>query len=178
VSTPPSAAPGDCRSLAELERYLSHLRNERRLSAHTLSAYSRDARMLVALAAGRALDALGPQDIRRFVATLHGKGQSPRSLARILSSWRGLYAWLARRREVGANPCAGVRAPRAPKNLPQALSPDEAVRLLSVEADPESGDIHLVRGPHYRGIQFHAESILTEHGYDLLHDLVSDLLLS
>jgi 2-amino-4-deoxychorismate synthase len=48
---------------------------------------------------------------------------------------------------------------------------------VSVEADPESGDIHLVRGPHYRGIQFHAESILTEHGYDLLHDLVSDLLL-
>ena len=33
------------------------------------------------------------------------------------------------------------------------------------------------RGPHYRGIQFHAESILTEHGYDLLHRLVSDLLL-
>jgi phenazine biosynthesis protein phzE len=48
---------------------------------------------------------------------------------------------------------------------------------VSVEADPESGDIHLVRGPHYRGIQFHAESILTEHGYDLVHDLVADLLL-
>ncbi|GAA2149740.1 phenazine-specific anthranilate synthase component I [Nocardioides koreensis] len=48
---------------------------------------------------------------------------------------------------------------------------------VSVEADPESGDIHLVRGPHYRGIQFHAESILTEHGYDLVHDLVSGLLL-
>jgi 2-amino-4-deoxychorismate synthase len=48
---------------------------------------------------------------------------------------------------------------------------------VSVEADPESGDIHLVRGPHYRGIQFHAESILTEHGYDLVHDLVSALLL-
>jgi phenazine biosynthesis protein phzE len=48
---------------------------------------------------------------------------------------------------------------------------------VSVEADPASGDIHRVRGPHYQGIQFHAESILTEHGYDLLHDLVSDLLL-
>ena len=33
-----------------------------------------------------------------------------------------------------------------------------------------------VRGPHFRGIQFHAESILTEHGFDLLHDLVLDLL--
>jgi len=47
---------------------------------------------------------------------------------------------------------------------------------VEVEADPETGDVHLVRGPHYRGIQFHAESILTENGYDLLHDLVRDLL--
>ncbi|HEY0951789.1 anthranilate synthase family protein [Nocardioides sp.] len=48
---------------------------------------------------------------------------------------------------------------------------------VEVEADVQTGDIHLVRGPHYRGIQFHAESILTEHGYDLLHEIVSDLLL-
>ncbi len=47
---------------------------------------------------------------------------------------------------------------------------------VTFEADPETGDIHLVSGPHYRGIQFHAESILTEHGYDLIHDLVRDLL--
>jgi phenazine biosynthesis protein phzE len=48
---------------------------------------------------------------------------------------------------------------------------------VRVEADPETGDIHAVYGPHYRGIQFHAESILTEHGYDLVHRLVSELLL-
>src|SRR3954454_20510389 len=48
---------------------------------------------------------------------------------------------------------------------------------VRVEADPETGDIHLLAGPHYRGIQFHAESILTEHGYDLVHRLVSELLL-
>jgi phenazine biosynthesis protein phzE len=46
---------------------------------------------------------------------------------------------------------------------------------VEVEADPATGDIHLVRGPHFRGIQFHAESILTQHGYDLIHDLVRDL---
>ena len=46
---------------------------------------------------------------------------------------------------------------------------------VSVESDEVTGDVHLVRGPHYRGIQFHAESILTEHGRDLLHELVSDL---
>ena len=38
------------------------------------------------------------------------------------------------------------------------------------------GDVHAIVGPHYRGIQFHAESILTENGYDLLHAAVRDLL--
>jgi len=48
---------------------------------------------------------------------------------------------------------------------------------VSVEVDEPTGDVHLLAGPHYRGIQFHAESILTENGFDLLHDLVSALLL-
>ena len=47
---------------------------------------------------------------------------------------------------------------------------------VSVEADEATGDIHAVVGPHFRGIQFHAESILTENGYDLLHAAVRDLL--
>jgi phenazine biosynthesis protein phzE len=47
---------------------------------------------------------------------------------------------------------------------------------VSVDADPASGDVHLVRGPHFRGIQFHAESILTQHGADLIHRLAADLL--
>lgn len=53
----------------------------------------------------------------------------------------------------------------------------EAVDGVEVEADVQTGDIHALRGPHYRGIQFHAESILTEHGYDLLHEIVVELLL-
>lgn len=48
---------------------------------------------------------------------------------------------------------------------------------VRVDTDPDSGDVHHLAGPHYRGIQFHAESILTEHGYDLLHDYVVSLLL-
>jgi phenazine biosynthesis protein phzE len=47
---------------------------------------------------------------------------------------------------------------------------------VSVDADPGTGDVHLVRGPHFRGIQFHAESILTQHGADLIHRLTADLL--
>jgi phenazine biosynthesis protein phzE len=48
---------------------------------------------------------------------------------------------------------------------------------VTADFDPETGDIHVVRGATYRGIQFHAESILTEHGFDIIHDLVCELVL-
>jgi integrase/recombinase XerC len=123
VSTPRSA----------LERYLAHLRNERRLAGNTLAAYSRDGALLETLAAGRPVATLVPLDIRRFIAMLHSQGQSPRSLARVLSSWRGFFDWLGRHKEVAANPCAGVRAPKAARLLPEVLSPDDAVRLVSID---------------------------------------------
>ncbi len=47
---------------------------------------------------------------------------------------------------------------------------------VRIEADPETGDIHLVAGPTYRGVQFHAESILTENGFALLRGLLLELL--
>jgi phenazine biosynthesis protein phzE len=47
---------------------------------------------------------------------------------------------------------------------------------VTVETDPSTGDVHLVAGPHYRGVQFHAESILTQNGFGILRDLVTDLI--
>ncbi|MBM9459825.1 chorismate-binding protein [Nocardioides sp. zg-536] len=48
---------------------------------------------------------------------------------------------------------------------------------VTLDTDPVSGDVNAVTGPHYRGVQFHAESILTERGFDIVHDLVSAVLL-
>jgi phenazine biosynthesis protein phzE len=56
---------------------------------------------------------------------------------------------------------------------------DHVTRLpdgVSVDVDAATGDVHHVRGPHFRGIQFHAESILTQHGADLIHRFSADLL--
>jgi phenazine biosynthesis protein phzE len=47
---------------------------------------------------------------------------------------------------------------------------------VSVATDRTTGDVHMLSGPHYRGMQFHAESILTEDGFDLLRDVIVDLL--
>jgi integrase/recombinase XerC len=122
-----------------LEDWISHLAYERRLAAHTISAYRRDALALLALAGDRPLADLGAHDIRRFVATLHGKGLAPKSLSRMLSGWRGLFDFLARRGEVASNPCNAIRAPRAEKRLPDALSPDEAVRLVQIADRSDAG---------------------------------------
>jgi 2-amino-4-deoxychorismate synthase len=56
------------------------------------------------------------------------------------------------------------------------LGSSPAPEGVQVTADPATGDVHAVSGPHFRGVQFHAESILTEHGYELIHDLVLELL--
>jgi integrase/recombinase XerC len=104
--------------------------------AHTRAAYARDVRVLAALAGDEPLDGLSSARLSRHLATLHGRGLSGRSLARMLSSWRAFYRF-AQREDPGLaeNPCAGLKAPRSPRRLPSALSPDEAVRLVTIEGD-------------------------------------------
>ena len=112
-------------------RHLEHLRVERRLAARTLALYEDALRRLAHLAAGAGIELVQvqPQQVRRWAAQLHGAGLGPRSIALVLSAWRGLYRWLGRNGEVDANPVAGVRAPKAAKPLPKALSVDHSVAL-------------------------------------------------
>lgn len=119
--------------------YSAWLRNEKQYSGLTVENYARDLRKLFELSTDTPLDHLKNHHIRRFIAQLHSKGLGGRSLARILSAWRGFFTYLMRDHGLTDNPCAGLRAPRSPKNLPQALSPDEAARLVDLPTDtPES----------------------------------------
>jgi len=104
--------------------------------AHTRAAYLRDVHVLATLAGTADLVGLSARELRRFLATLHGRGLSGRSLARMLSSWRGFYRQLQDRDPaVKENPCAGLKAPKAVRKLPSVLSPDEAVRLVEIPGD-------------------------------------------
>ncbi|GAO37214.1 tyrosine recombinase XerC [Sulfuricella sp. T08] len=120
---------------AYLQAFLGHLASERRLSPLTCSNYGRDVTELLRLAGETPLDQLQVHQIRRFIAQLHGRGLGGKTLARMLSAWRGFYAWLARDHGFASNPCAGMRAPKSVKALPQALSPDEAARLMEIPVD-------------------------------------------
>jgi integrase/recombinase XerC len=102
----------------------------------TREAYLRDVGMLKALAGKAALTGLSPAMLRRFLAELHARGLSGRSLARTLSGWRAFYRFAIERVPgLKDDPCAGLRAPRSPRRLPAALSPDQATQLVAIDGD-------------------------------------------
>ncbi|MFM8610136.1 MAG: tyrosine recombinase XerC [Burkholderiaceae bacterium] len=119
------------------ERYLEHVRVEKRLAERTVALYAEDLRKLQAFASEAGVELLRVHNahIRRWVAQMHGKGRSGRGIALILSGWRGFYAWLGREGLVPSNPVQDVRAPKSPKPLPKALSVDDAVRLAEHHDD-------------------------------------------
>ena len=135
----PVLSPAEGPNQNYLHGYLAWLRNEKQYSELTAENYARDLRHLFELAADTPLASLKIHHIRRYIAQLHSKGLGGRSLARMLSAWRGFFTYLMRDHGLTDNPCAGLRAPKSPKILPQALSPDEAARLVELPGDtPEA----------------------------------------
>jgi len=114
--------------------YLEALQHQRRLSPATLENYAHALQLLQGLAGKKSLQDLEAADIRRFLSMLHAKGLAPRTLALTLSAWRGCFRWLVKHRGWRANPVLGIRAPKAARTLPKALSVEAAQRLL--EAAP------------------------------------------
>ena len=123
-------------------RYLEHVRVEKRLAQRTVELYTLDLQRLQrnAQQAGVLLTDVHNTHMRRWVVQMHGAGRSGRGIALILSGWRGFYTWLGREGLIVSNPVQDVRAPKAPKPLPKALSVDEAVQLASYVAVPAESD--------------------------------------
>ncbi len=135
----PSAVPASA-DQALIERYLEHVRVEKRLAQRTVELYALDLRKLGEFAAQArvALCEVHSAHVRRWIAQMHGGGRSGRGIALILSGWRGFYTWLGREGLVASNPVQDVRAPKVAKPLPKALSVDDAVQLAGFRA--EEGD--------------------------------------
>jgi integrase/recombinase XerC len=121
-----------------IERFLSHLAHERRMSAHTIAAYRHDLGSLADFGGKRGLAAwqlLDHSHLRTFAAALHGAGLSPRSIQRRLSAARTFYEFLMREGHCLRNPARDVRAPKSKKRLPATLDADQMGRLLAFRVD-------------------------------------------
>ncbi len=135
METPERTVHPDNGDVRRIDGFIAHLRAERRLSAHTADAYRRDLEALLNDVGGLPLTGMTPAQLRRALARQHAAGLGGRSLARRLSAWRSFFRWLQKRGEMPADPCTGIRAPRAPKRLPETLSPDVTAHLVGFEAE-------------------------------------------
>ncbi|MFM9922328.1 tyrosine recombinase XerC [Variovorax sp. H27-G14] len=122
-----------------IDKYLAHVRVERRLAARTLELYAFHLQSLTdnAAEAKLPLDRVQTAHVRRWMAQLHSAGREPRGIALVLSCWRSFYRWLGHEGLIGFNPVQDVHAPKAGKPLPKALGVDDAVRLAELY-DPEA----------------------------------------
>lgn len=119
------------------DRFLHHLRSERRCSPHTLDGYARDVASFT-----RHCQTLGirswqdvtAQHVRAYIAHTHRSGQSGRSLQRSLSALRTLFRFLLREGVARINPAQGIPAPKANRTLPSTLDVDQVSRLLDAPA--------------------------------------------
>ncbi len=120
-----------------LEDYLRHLRDERRLSPHTLSAYRHDLRLFLDYCDRGSIElaALDSYAVRQFAAECHRRGLSPRSIARRLSAVRRFLGYLVQHEAMNSNPAVGVQAPKPARRLPATLDTDQVAGLLALEGD-------------------------------------------
>lgn len=132
-----AAAPRD----AAVLRYLEHVTVARRLAPRSVVMIRDGLGLLEARCAeaGLALQAVQPHHVRSWLARLHQSGLAPRSVAIVLSAWRGFYRWWGREGGVQANPADGVKAPKAPRPLPKALSVEQAVALAEYRPPARAG---------------------------------------
>lgn len=141
-------APRRSRPLPEpLSTYLAALAAEHGASPHTLAAYRRDLGDFIAfLGRRRTVLTVTADDVIAYLGALRGRGLRASSVARRLSSLRGLYRHLVREGPLAHDPTELIERPRLSRPLPKTLSRDAAGSLV------EAPDATSVRGLRDRAL--------------------------
>lgn len=127
-----------------IELYTRHLRDERRLSSRTVSAYALDLAQFGRFLEERGLDCevetLTAPVLRSFLGSVHGKLETS-SVVRKLAALRGLLRYLKRRGLVQSNPATAVRLPKVRRGLPDVLSIEESVAMVAPPTSQAKADL-------------------------------------
>lgn len=127
------------------ERYLRHLRAEKRASAYTVRNYeatlTRFSAFLAAHLARKidagALERLELTDFRAFLASRRAEGLGPASLKLELSALKGFFRFLRKRFDIGNDAIDAMRGPKLKEKLPRPVSAGAALRLIETAGEGE-----------------------------------------
>ena len=117
-----------------VEDYLQHLKVERNLAGNTIEAYANDLRQLLDHLGAQAIETTGdvsPPILLGFLRALSERGLSARSQARRWVAVRGLFRWLRLEQLIDVDPTQGIRMPKSGAKLPELLSRQEILALLT-----------------------------------------------
>ena len=124
-------------AINQLAAFFTHLENQRRLSAHTLTNYQRDLRSFTDYCQREQIpnwQQVTHEQVRAFAAESHRRGLSGRSVQRRLSALRTLFNYLMMTDALQQNPALNVRSPKDKKKLPHCLDTDQMQAVLDKAA--------------------------------------------
>ena len=117
-----------------LTDYINYLKLERGLTANSIDSYRRDISKLMDFIGDSGAE-ISPLKIDRntLEAFIHSIAESlqPRSQARIISGLRGFFDYLVLEQYRKDNPMELIEAPKLGRKLPDTLSPEEMIVLIS-----------------------------------------------
>jgi integrase/recombinase XerD len=115
-----------------IERFCDAIWLQEGLSVNTLDAYRRDLEGLSRWLAprGTTLIIASRGDLLEYLSGCVGKGASPRTTARLLSSLRRFYGYLVREERIKTDPTVLIDSPKIGRPLPKSLSEEQVEKLL------------------------------------------------
>lgn len=121
------------------------LKSERRLSAHTLTAYEHDVATFLGFMTSylgkppslETLAKLKPAEFRAWLAERAREGMARTSTARAFSSVRSFFRFLDRRGLAHNASIGAIQTPRLPRSVPKALSERDMDDLLDAPSEQE-----------------------------------------
>lgn len=128
---------------AEVDAYLRHLTVERGLARNTIASYRRDLAIYTGWLAERGFEGTGAvreqdlSDFIRFLGTERVPALATSSIARVLSSVRGLHRFLADEGTLPADVSRELRPPKLAMRLPKAISVADVEALIAAAAGEE-----------------------------------------
>jgi integrase/recombinase XerC len=102
--------------------FLSYLKNEKRLSAHTLKAYATDIKQfesfVLSFHENLSLEKASYQDIRAWIISLSDQKIDNKSINRKIATLRTFYKLLIQKGKISVDPTFGIRSLKNAKKLP------------------------------------------------------------
>ena len=120
----------------QVDAFLEMLTIERGAARNTIESYTHDLSDFEAFAAGRGHKAAASDadTCQRYMASLHARGLSARTVARRLSALRQFHLFLLKEGVRTDDPTSQLDMPRLPHPLPKFLSEQEVDALLAAAA--------------------------------------------